>query len=368
MYCCSLSNRCVRLSELLLLGSIFIFSAIVTAADNNGADVSIPEAWGSSPHADVNSESFTHWNEKGEIPAECATCHSATGFQEYLGADGSAAGVIDSSHKTGSVVDCDTCHNDAAKNLTSVTFPSGIRIENLQASAQCLVCHQGRSSTQAVNQKLMGLPQDVESSDLTFINVHYRAAGATLYGSEAGGGYEYDGKTYVGRFAHVAPFNTCTGCHDVHSLSVDAAKCVACHQSDSLLSIRHTGTDYDGDGDVMEGIAAEIDSLQKALLVTIVRYSVQVIDAPVLYSAVRYPYFFNDSNADGIAGESEISFPNRYQSWTPRLLRAAYNYQFVAKDPGGYAHNPSYVLQLLFDSLESLSSKVATDVGKLTRP
>ncbi|MDA1090842.1 MAG: hypothetical protein O3A85_11100 [Proteobacteria bacterium] len=60
--------------------------------------------------------------------------------------------------------------------------------------------------------------------------------------------------------------------------------------------------------------------------------------------------------------------PNRYQSWTPRLLRAAYNYPFVAKDPGMYSHNPKYVLQLLYDSLENLSAKIKLDMAKMLRP
>ncbi len=59
---------------------------------------------------------------------------------------------------------------------------------------------------------------------------------------------------------------------------------------------------------------------------------------------------------------------NRYQSWTPRLLKAAYNYQVAAKNPGGYVHNPGYLLQLLHDSLESLSERVEVDIGRLSRP
>jgi hypothetical protein len=60
--------------------------------------------------------------------------------------------------------------------------------------------------------------------------------------------------------------------------------------------------------------------------------------------------------------------PNRYQSWTPRLLKAAYNYQVAAKDRGGYVHNPAYLLQLLHDSLQSLSERVKIDTSGLQRP
>ena len=52
-----------------------------------------------------------------------------------------------------------------------------------------------------------------------------------------------------------------------------------------------------------------------------------------------YPYFFNDNNGNGEADKDEAKFPNRYKSWTPRLMKAAYNYQFVTKDPGAFAHN-----------------------------
>lgn len=59
---------------------------------------------------------------------------------------------------------------------------------------------------------------------------------------------------------------------------------------------------------------------------------------------------------------------NRYQSWTPRLLKAAYNYQFVAKDTGAYSHNPHYAIQLLQDSMTDLGKVVGIDVSGLIRP
>ena len=47
---------------------------------------------------------------------------------------------------------------------------------------------------------------------------------------------------------------------------------------------------------------------------------------------------------------------------------AAYNYQVVAKDGGAWVHNPAYALQLLHDSVESLSERVDFDAGDLVRP
>ena len=44
---------------------------------------------------------------------------------------------------------------------------------------------------------------------------------------------------------------------------------------------------------------------------------------------------------------------------TPNLLRAAYNYQDSQKEPGAYAHNPSYILQILYDSINAVNGDVA---------
>ena len=54
----------------------------------------------------------------------------------------------------------------------------------------------------------------------------------------------------------------------------------------------------------------------------------------------------------------------RFASFTPRLLRATYNYQYVQKDPGVFVHNPKYVFQFLIDSIADLGG----DVSGYTRP
>jgi hypothetical protein len=92
-----------------------------------------------------------------------------------------------------------------------------------------------------------------------------------------------------------------------------------------------------------------------------------VVGTPLLY-ADRFPYFFVDTNGNGEAEEDELSFQNQYTTWTPRLLRTAYNYHFSRRDPGNYAHNGPYVLQLLYDSLDDLGERVSVDRGELRRP
>lgn len=330
----------------------------------------IVEAWRSSPHADLSSGSFTHWNEDGEIPGTCATCHSGIGFNEYVTGSMQTPGILDHPVPLGNTVDCAACHGEAAIALTSVPFPSGVAVDSFGDSAMCAVCHQGRASTDRVVGATDGMDEDAVNAELGFINIHYAQSAATQMGSVVRGGFQYDGKDYKGEFTHVPDFATCIDCHRPHSLaSVPIENCVACHQgAEDFTAIRTSRVDFDGDGDMAEGIADPIATLHGQLLEAIQLYASEVAGAPVIYATGQFPYFFADTDGDGAVSEGEAAFPNRYQSWTPRMLKAAYNYQFIALDKAAYVHNPHYAIQLLYDSLESLSEEVAVDMAGLARP
>jgi len=121
--------------------------------------------------------------------------------------------------------------------------------------------------------------------------------------------------------------------------------------------------DYDGDGDATEGIAGEVETIRAALYEALKAYGVKN-GAPIVYSAPTYPYFFADTNGNGEADPDEATFANGFKAWTPRLLRAAYNYQYSVKDPGAFAHNGKYVIQVLYDSLKDIGGSVRG----MTRP
>lgn len=356
--------------KILTLALAITFPASALMAQDAGPSLSeIVDAWLKSPHADRASEAFVHWNEDGEIPGTCAVCHSGLGNAEYVAGEMATIGRIDHPVPLGATVDCATCHNSAAAALQSVPLPSGAMVENSGASAICTVCHQGRSWTGSVEAAVEGLEDDTVSAELGFVNVHYAASAATLMGGAGRGGYEYAGKTYKGQFTHVPQLNTCTACHSPHTTEVALEGCTTCHKgAERFTDIRISPVDFDGDGNTAEGIADPIAALHGRLGAAIARYGSELLGAPIIYAEASYPYFFNDTDADGVVSEGEAAFPNRFQSWTPRLLRAAYNYQYVAKDKGAFTHNPHYVLQLLYDSLESLSERVEVDISDLTRP
>ena len=354
--------------------------------DANGIASENRAKWLTSPHADHTAPAFNNWNTANPqvIPTSCARCHSTSGYRDYVGADGTEPGVVDTPAPIGQVVECDACHNDATATLSSVTFPSGLTVSGLGKEARCMLCHQGRESTVSVEAKITSakaaaadpaaFDDDTVSSALTFLNVHYFAAGASLYGREAAGAYEYpqpggdasdavlaslpQRKEYDRKFTHVAQKDTCIECHDPHTQQVRIADCAACHVNKlgnpvatkaDLRDIRMAGTvnDFNGNGDVKEGVWYEIKGLQDVLYAAMQDYATKVAGAPISYDGDAYPYFF------------ELGTTTKFTKWTPRLLRAAYDYQYSIKDPGAFAHNGKYIVQFLYDAIDDLNTKLS---------
>lgn len=346
---------------------------IVEATPDPYNQVVFEEKWATSAHADKTAEAFIHWNEDdpAEVSTRCAKCHSTPGHLDFLGADGTEAGVVDNPAPIGSTVQCAACHNEVNISKTSVVFPSGVEITGLGDESRCMECHQGRASTVAVNNSIeeAGLTDlDTVSEDLGFTNIHYFAAAATQVGGTAMGGYQYEGKAYDAKFAHVAEFNTCVGCHDSHTLEVKLEECAACHEDvasvEDIRDIRMAGSlvDYDGDGDMEEGMYYEVEGIRSLLYQAMQAYASEVSGAAIVYDSHSYPYFFVDANANGEADEDEVSSDNRYNAWTGRLAKAAYNYQTSLKDPGAHAHGGKYIIQLMYDSIEDLNVALAEPV------
>jgi hypothetical protein len=337
------------------------------------------EDWVGSAHADAAAEAFVHWDAEGEIPETCARCHSTTGYRDFLGEDGSDFGTVDAPAPTGTVINCDGCHNPTASGLTAVTFPSGVEVTDLNESARCMVCHQGRASSNSVTAAveeagLVDSPNEV-GADLSFINIHYYAAAASLYGSEVHAGYEFEGQGYQMRFRHTEGVDTCVDCHNPHTLEVRIERCSTCHEdvadAGDLREIRMRGSmiDYDGDGDINEGIAEEIETLQEMLYAAIQAYASEVAGAAIVYVEQSHPYFFIDTNGNGEADEDEVNRENAYNAFTPLLLQATYNYQVSLKDPGNFAHNAKYHIELLYDSINFLNQQIGepVDLGQARR-
>ncbi|OGO40582.1 MAG: hypothetical protein A2Z04_07215 [Chloroflexi bacterium RBG_16_57_9] len=334
-------------------------------------DVPFLSEWSQSGHNDKTAEAFRHWDAEGSIPTSCAKCHSTPGYRDFLGADGSAPNVVNKAHPTGTTVECTACHNNVTLTKTSVTFPSGITIANLGDESRCMECHQGRASKKQVDDAITSkaLPNvDTVTTTLSFINIHYFAAAATQYGTQVKGGYEYDGQSYDHKFFHVEGYNTCYQCHDQHSLELKISECTACHPgvttADDFANARMAGSlgDYDGDGNFTEGVGQEIAGLQEKLYTAIKAYGNEISHKAIAYDSHTHPYFFIDTNGNGQVDPDEAKSANRYNAFTARLLKAAYNYQVSQKDPGKFAHNGKYIIQILHDSIVDVNKAISAKV------
>ena len=412
-----------RTIQILIVGAVLLVAAFVLAACSPAATVASPTSvptqapaacptaaacvlptpaptqpavevpnqklWAASGHADTKAEAFNHWNTpvapatEGVVPADCARCHTSTGYQEYV-----ATGKVAADQPIGTTVDCNACHNDATLALTSVTFPSGVVIDNLGPEARCMECHQGRASMKTVDDtiaKFKVTDDDTPATPITnadgtttamsFVNAHYFTAALTLYGTEVKGGYEYAGQTYDPKLQHVPEMDNCIACHNQHSLAVQVDKCAECHTGvatvDDLKNIRMVSSsmDYNGNGNITEGISAEVSGLQDTLLKAIYSYAKDVAGMGVVYDPATYPYFLQDKGSTGKADLNDKGAVIAYANWTARMLKAAYNYQLIAKDPGAFAHNPKYAIELLYDSIADLNTKLTTkiDMSKMAR-
>jgi len=381
---------------LVLIGSLLLV-AVLLAACNGATETEAPEPpevpmrpevavpylamWEGSAHNASDTEPFRHWDEDdpAEVSTACAKCHSTQGYEDFLGADGSEAGKVDAAVPAADVygIECAACHNPVTLSKTEVTFPSGVTVDAGDDS-RCMECHQGRESKVSVDERIAVFGEDIdpdavpapvevdgEEETLGFANIHYYPAAATLYGGVALGGYQFDGKAYDAKFRHVEGYDSCTGCHDPHTLEVKVESCTMCHDGvasvEDLKEVRmvSSASDYDGDGDVAEGVYYEIEGLKEQLYAALQAYAADNAGSPIVYESHSYPYFFADTNADGEAQEDEANYGNQYKSWTPNLLKAAYNYQMAYKDPGNFAHGGKYTIQLLVDSIEAVGGDVS---------
>lgn len=399
---------------MIVLGVVLLAVAVLTACTATPTEPPVPTpeplpvvgqdtvpyyiAWVDSGHNAVDSEPFRHWDgdDPAEVPTSCARCHSTAGYQDFLGADGSEANKVDAAVPATNAqgIQCVACHNPVASALNSVAFPGfetdedgnpvPFVVEGFGDATRCLVCHQGRESKASVDAQIARFAvedvdavvapiKDDQGNDVRFgfRNIHYFAAAATLYGTEVKGGYEYEGKMYDAKHMHVDGYDTCIGCHDPHSLKIKVEQCAMCHgdgvtAENGLKNIREpqaSAWDYDGDGNVEEGMYYELEGLQAALLAEIKTYATDKAGTGITYDPAAYPYWFADADGDGAPDKNAEGNNTAYSTWTARLLKAAYNYQVSVKDPGAFAHGNKYIVQLVYDSVEDLGG----DVSKFVR-
>ncbi|AJF05797.1 cytochrome c3 family protein [Geoalkalibacter subterraneus] len=120
--------------------------------------MAIAEAWARSGHADYQGGAFTHQFDPDSDGA-CLKCHNGVEFVRYV--NGVPPVDLDAARQ-GGVVACVACHDlddsnnadGALRQIDEVAFPSGAIVSLNQANNLCLECHQGRSSTRQVDERI----------------------------------------------------------------------------------------------------------------------------------------------------------------------------------------------------------------------
>lgn len=358
---------------------------------------------------------WTHYNWDRTGRASCQRCHTATGASNFLkNPAGYVAANNNFDHLVGwtgnaangsnqnELLYCWGCHSSVETGAlhtpgaiteiysaattgdptTTVSYPDA------GASNVCMGCHLGREVGQVVKND-----QDADGVR-SFINSHYLAAGATLFNES---GYEYTGKNYAdpAYFAHnkiglstpvaATDRGPCASCHMGTGKASHTFEVVEKNSTDVIVSINsdvcvtcHTGA-Y---ALTAAGLEAEKEEYHAALAAL-----EAALDAKGIYFYPAHPYFYKDANANGTfdlgedvnrngvldAGEDvnsngvfdlgfDVATATKvaFTDWASvyglpywkDTMGAAFNYNLLEHDPGGYAHNRYYVKRLIFDAID----------------
>lgn len=329
--------------------------------------------------------------------AACQRCHTATGVSNYLTAPGTYDPAnndfshLDSWAKTtgsgqNELLYCWACHSDAgqgelrlpgaiSETYVDSTFSSvTVDYPNLRNANVCMACHIGREIGENISQSTRNF-----AGSVNFINSHYLPAGASLFGVS---GYEYAGKNYepVSFFAHDSigtKYEIDTEGFNLVNTTNDMGPCVGCHLTSSNghrflpFEINAAGTAFE----YITPVCAECHTGQFALTPAVIEeeetgyfaaleaLAQELAVSKGIFFAPDYPYFFNDTNGNGILDPAEIDRTNGFTTWGDKdTMGAAFNYNLAEHDPGGFAHNRFYYKRLIWDSIDFLDGGAANSV------
>ena len=315
------------------------------------------------------------------VPTTCARCHSSRGLRRLPGRrqHRPRAGWTTRQRRE-SVVRCATCHTPAAETLTAVTFPSGAKVTGLGAEATCMTCHQGRASGADVDKVIADARSRCRRG-------HGRRRPMRVHQHPLlpGGGHALrrpgQGRLSVRRRRSTTPASATWTASTPASAATTRTRtqarwdaCATCHPGVKDLPTRATSgmmssrnRDYDGDGNRDRGhLPRARRAARRSCSQAIARYGVEK-NGPLCYGEHASLLVQGHQRQRGHAAPRRQCRANGYKRWTPRLPKAAFNYQMASKDPGAFAHNAKYIMQLLYDSTTDVNERLVVKID-LARP
>lgn len=299
------------------------------------------DEWASSPHNHVIVEEATR--------AACAKCHNGLYTAQYLN---NPEGFTNppANPTQYAVIGCVGCHdphgngNPASLRNASVTdraLPNSVLVEKAGAGRLCMACHNGRRTDTNINDQI--------TKGTAHMGPHHSNQGDMLAGVNAADA-QLDANFPWSSSKHILVEDACVTCHTHphagdpdngianftgHTFAPTVEACAPCHGELSSFAEVMAKQDFDGDGGI-EGVQHEVEGLMAELHEVILDASPSqtVRDSLV-------------ANFEAAIGDTNLT--------TRDQRTAAYNLLFVEFDGSKGVHNTTYSVQLLQQSILSLS-------------
>lgn len=298
--------------------------------------------------------------------ASCQRCHTATGIANYLTdpttydpANNDFSHLSGWTAATGSpqneMLYCWGCHSD---NTGSLRNPGAITADytgasftypDASSSNVCLACHIGRESGGTIAARAANPATDWANQ--SFVNSHYLTAGGSVFSAS---GYHYTGRDY----------QTPTNLHSTLGTAAgEGGPCVLCHMSSAGPGESHSFAvvTRDATTDLVTSInptfctTCHIGGTSLDLSPASINATVEGYDAALAALKAQLAvngFVFQDAHPYFAARNwgSASSGPNN--------MGAAFNFNMLKHEPGGYAHNPRYAGRLIWDSIDWLDNNI----------
>lgn len=327
------------------------------------------EEWGKSAHGghilevkeeDLNAKvteevapAWVHYDFKQENRQDCQRCHTSTGFKNFANDPENynpANNTFLLAGQQKELLYCWACHrvedgSFALRNPGKLekTVPYDEPADRISAVPDlgeanlCMACHIGRSSGAVIESA-----EDIKGKHFGVFNSHYLSAGGIIFSLSP---YEFNGREYADFNPHKSIDGLCVACHmsnSDHTFEVLDENgvpkaydnlCKNCHgNKDSLVKVIE---------EEKAGYEATLDYIEQLLA-----------DKGIYYDITAYPYFYPSPNPQDGRGP-----PNAFTDWPDKeTLGSAYNLNLFRHEPGAYAHNPTYVKQILYDTIDFLDN------------
>lgn len=368
----------------------------------NGVGKVARKEWQASGHGDINGLAWVYYD--FTIRNTCNACHTPAGFLKAMGngwTNTTAASTTVSSGKQ--PLTCDACHasDDFANSVRTLgAYKAGmggygaaakasIQFPDVGESNLCIPCHAGRENGDSLKAGTGTAPYDFTNK--TFVNPHYLAAAAVLYGK---GGFQFytSGVRYntygaAGKVGHTANWQHGRLGMDNYTTTTSAAvrasgaiidsgnkgHCVSCHlgpkntHSFGALEVAnatmagntggytrgcygcHAGSDMD--------MLAFIDEEKEIWNRMFDFYKWQFEQLGIYFINTINPYFFTDNTYTTSVTNWTTQVTNGPADLQQRGLQtmgAAMNLKLLVAERGSFAHNRAFGRALIADSLTFL--------------